>query len=133
MSCRAFPGSSGCDEQSVPEVPTILSVVQDPETLQVTAEIQDNSRNEQWMTLERSYTSKFNRGSVVGISVDEVDRENLPLNRDTGRTITIVDRGIFEGEVLVAGDEYSYSARAWNCYGWSEESNGINIIGLETD
>ena len=131
-SCSLL-GPQGCKTDEIPDTPGMVSVVQDPETFRVTAVIQDNSDNEQWITLERSFVSRFTRPTVVGISVEVVDREKLPLDKDKGDTVTIVDRGVVEGEIIDAGQPYSYTARAWNCYGWSEESNEIIITGLETD
>ena len=128
LSC--FWQSDACPTSSRPAVPTLLEVTQNPDTLVVTAKVVDQSDNEQWFALERTFVTKNNRVVVVGTDKPSPDRKTLPLNREIGDTVIIDDRGIFEGQKPTPGLEYSYTVRAWNCYAQSPPSNEIIITSL---
>lgn len=130
MALAACFGDSGCPTDSVPAVPVLLDVMQDPETLTVTATLRDESDNEQWFILERTFITQFNRTVTVGTSVPDPSFEETPLNRDTDRIVTITDRGIVENQKPIPGQEYVYVARAFNCYSVSGPSNAIKILSL---
>lgn len=120
----------GCSLDSSPDAPTLLSVTQDPETLTVTAELRDESDNEQWFALERTLFSRLNQTVVVGTDVPLPDSATLPISEEVGRTVVIDDRGIVEGRKPRPGIEYVYSVRAHNCFFRSDSSNHISIISL---
>ena len=128
MAC--FWQSDKCPTDSHPAVPTLLDVTQDPDSLVVTAKITDQSDNEQWFALERTFITKNNRVVVVGTDKPSPDRKTLPLGKEIGDTVIIDDRGIFEGQKPTPGLEYSYTVRAWNCYAQSGPSNEIIITSL---
>ena len=75
-----FAESNDCSVDAVPMSPELLNVVQDPSTLTVTAEVRDNSDNEQWFALERTLITRFiegRRGNLVNLRPDSGDRVAL--------------------------------------------------------
>ncbi len=125
-----FAESRECSLDTTPNVPELVSVTQDPDTLTVTAEVRDNSDNEQWFALERTIISRFNQVVVVGTDIVVEDRYTETVNKETGRVVQIDDRGIVENQKPTPGLEYVYTVRAWNCWGGSDQSNDIKIISL---
>ena len=125
-----FAESNDCSVDAVPMSPELLNIVQDPSTLTVTAEVRDNSDNEQWFALERTLITRFNQVVVVGTDVVVENRYTEPINTDSGRIVQIDDRGIVENQKPTPGLEYVYIVRAWNCWGPSEPSNDITILSL---
>ncbi len=137
FSIVAFPflininfGGGGCSVDSRPAVPTLLTVTQDPQTLVVTATLRDESDNEQWFSLQRTLITRNNQAVSVGTNIPVPEGDDLPVSRDTGRTVTIVERGIVEGEPPIPGLEYVYTVRALNCFAESPRSNDISIVAL---
>lgn len=120
----------GCPADAPPATPVLLEVTQDPETLTVTATVRDESDNEQWFALERTFIAGAAISVVVGTDVPAPDADRLPLGRDTGRTLNIDDRGIVEDQKPRPGLEYVYTVRAWNCFYPSNASNDIKILSL---
>lgn len=129
LSADLFSNGS-CSVDSRPTPPTLLSVTQDPQTLTVTAELRDESDNEQWFTLERTLFTRRNQTVVVGTDTPRPDSTKLPFSEEVGRTVMIDDRGIVENRKPVPGIEYVYTVRAFNCYDRSEPSNDITILSL---
>lgn len=123
-------GQEDCNTDVRPEIPVLMEVTQDPETLIVSARIRDESDNEQWFALERAMISQVNWSVVVGTNVPDPERSSLPLDKDTGDVIEVTDRGIVEDRRPVPGYQYAYAAQAWNCYGPSGRSNVIQLVSL---
>lgn len=125
-----FNGGGGCSVNSRPAEPILLSVTQDPATLTVTAEVRDESDNEQWFTLERTILNRNNQVVAVGTDISVPNDDNLKVSRDTGRTVTIVDNGIVRDRKPEPGQTYVYTVRALNCFAESPRSNDISIVAL---
>ena len=123
-------GSSGCPVDSRPEIPVLISMQQDPETHVVTATVEDRSDNEQWFSLSRTIISRNNVVVAVGTDIPVPDGDNMPVNRETGRTVTIADRGLVNGENPQPDTEYVYTVRAMNCFFPSDRSNDLKITTL---
>ena len=130
ISTDLFDSDDECSLDSSPATPTLLSVRQDPATLTVTAELRDESDNEQWFTLERTLFSRLNPAVVVGTDVPIPDSSKLPVSREIGRTVVIDDRGIVQDRKPIPGIEYVYTVRAHNCFFRSDSSNDIVITSL---
>ena len=125
-----FGGDGECSLDSRPAAPALLTVVQDPDSLLVTATVRDESDNEQWFALERTIITRINQRVVVGTDIPVPDSTKMRVSRETDRTVTIDDRGIVEDKRPIPGQEYVYQVRAWNCFGPSEPSNAIKILSL---
>ncbi len=124
-------GSSGCSVDARPAPPTLLSVTQDPDTLVVTAVARDESDDEQWFSLQRTLINRNNQVVGVGTDIPDPDSDSLPINREIGRTVTIIDRGIGEDRLPTPGETYVYTVRALNCFAESPRSNDLSIVALE--
>lgn len=125
-----FGGGQGCQVDSRPIAPVLLSVTQDPVTLVVTATARDESDNEQWFSLGRTIINRNNQVVSVGTDVEVPENDELRVSKDVGRTVTIMERTTVQILNPIPGQTYVYTVRALNCFAESPRSNDITIVAL---